>query len=181
VEYASLVAGGIGVDEDELTWIRRGAILHDVGKIGISDATLRKPGKLDPAEWEEMRKHPEMGYRMLEPIRFLRPALDVVLCHQERYDGSGYPRGLKGDDIPLGARIFAVVDTFDAMTSDRPYRAALSIDTAREEIRAWSGRQFDPRVVEAFLAIDEKNWREIRERVHRRVAALDERGRRELG
>jgi response regulator RpfG family c-di-GMP phosphodiesterase len=181
VEYASLVAAGIGVTESELTWIRRGAILHDVGKIGISDATLRKPGKLDAAEWEEMRKHPEMGYRMLEPIRFLRPALDVVLCHQERYDGSGYPRGLKGAEIPLGARIFAVVDTFDAMTSDRPYRAALSIDAAREEIRAWSGRQFDPEVVGAFLAIDEANWREIRERVHHRVTALDERVRRELG
>jgi putative two-component system response regulator len=181
VEYATLVASGMGVAGSELTWIRRGAILHDVGKIGISDATLRKPGKLDDAEWEEMRKHPEMGYKMLEPIRFLRPALDVVLCHQERYDGSGYPRGLEGDGIPLGARIFAVVDTFDAMTSDRPYRAALSIDAARDEIRAWSGRQFDPKVVEAFLAIDESKWRGIRERVHRKVTALDQRVRRALG
>jgi putative two-component system response regulator len=180
VEYAALVARGMGVAESEQTWIRRGAILHDVGKIGISDATLRKPGRLDPAEWEEMRRHPEMGFQMLEPIRFLRPALDVVLCHQERFDGSGYPRGLKGHAIPLGARIFAVVDTFDAMTSDRPYRAALGIDAAREEIRVWSGRQFDPDVVEAFLAIDADNWREIRERVHHKVTALDERVRRAL-
>ena len=154
VQYAVLVAEALTVSAEELTWIRRGAILHDVGKIGIADSVLRKPGKLDPSEWEEMRKHPEMGYRMLRRIRFLEPALDIVLCHQERFDGSGYPRGLKGEEIPLGARIFAVVDTFDAMTSDRPYRAALSIDTARDEIRDWSGRQFDPRVVEAFLSID---------------------------
>jgi HD-GYP domain-containing protein (c-di-GMP phosphodiesterase class II) len=171
----------MGLAESELTWIRRGAILHDVGKIGISDGILRKPGKLNDSEWEEMRRHPEMGYRMLEPIRFLRPALDIVLCHQERYDGSGYPRGLEGDSIPLGARIFAVVDTFDAMTSDRPYRAALSIDAAREEIRVWSGRQFDPRVVEAFLGIEEDSWREIRQRAHERVIALEERVRQALG
>jgi response regulator RpfG family c-di-GMP phosphodiesterase len=180
VEYTALVATEMGLPEAEHTAIRRGAILHDVGKIGISDTILKKRGQLDPSEWEEMRRHPEMGYRMLEPIRFLQPALDVVLCHQERYDGSGYPRGLKGDAIPLGARIFSVVDTFDAMTSDRPYRAALSIDAAREEIRAWSGRQFDPEVVEAFLTIDATNWREIRERVHHKVTALEERVRRAL-
>jgi response regulator RpfG family c-di-GMP phosphodiesterase len=174
VEYAVLVAERLGVEDEELTWIRRGAILHDVGKIGIPDSVLRKPGKLDEEEWAEMCKHPEMGYRMLERIRFLEPALDIVLCHQERFDGSGYPRGLKGEQIPLGARIFAVVDTFDAMTSDRPYRAALSIDAACEEIREWSGRQFDPRVVEAFLSIEAERWTEIRERVHRQVIDLEE-------
>jgi putative nucleotidyltransferase with HDIG domain len=181
VEYAVLVAQVIGVVEPELSWIRRGAILHDVGKIGIPDSVLRKPGKLNPEEWDEMKKHPEMGYRMLQDIRFLEPALDIVLCHQERFDGSGYPRGLKGKMIPLGARIFSVVDTLDAMTSDRPYRAALSIDAAREEIREWSGRQFDPDVADAFLGIEGDAWREIRERVHREVMALEERVRRVLG
>lgn len=181
VEYASRVAQRMGVGEPELTWIRRGAILHDVGKIGISDAVLRKPGKLDEDEWAEMKRHPELGYRMLQHIRFLEPALDIVLCHQERFDGSGYPRGLKGEEIPLGARVFAVVDTFDAMTSDRPYRAALSITDAREEIERWSGRQFDPRVAEAFLSIDADDWREIRTRVHAELTALDERVRKVLG
>ncbi len=174
VEYAVLVAEAMGVGEQDLSWIRRGAILHDVGKIGVADAILRKPGKLDAAEWEEMKKHPEMGYQMLKHIRFLEPALEIVYCHQERWDGSGYPRGLKGEAIPLGARIFAAVDTFDAMTSDRPYRAALTIEDARNEIRRFSGVQFDPRVAEAFLAIDERVWRDIRERVHRRMGAMDE-------
>jgi response regulator RpfG family c-di-GMP phosphodiesterase len=177
VEYARLVAEAMGVREPELTWIRRGAILHDVGKIGVSDATLRKPGKLDAAEWEEMKRHPEMGYRMLKHIKFLKPALDIVHCHQERWDGTGYPNGLKGEAIPLGARIFAAVDTFDAMTSDRPYRAALSIQTARDEIRRFSGIQFDPNVAEAFLSIEENAWREIRESVHKRIGALVEAGR----
>jgi HD-GYP domain-containing protein (c-di-GMP phosphodiesterase class II) len=117
---------------------------------------------------------------MLQHIRFLQPALDIVLCHQERYDGSGYPRGLQGQEIPLGARVFAVVDTFDAMTSDRPYRAALSIDEAREEIERWSGRQFDPAVAAAFLSIDADDWREIRQRVHAELTALDERVRKTL-
>jgi HD-GYP domain-containing protein (c-di-GMP phosphodiesterase class II) len=132
---------------------------------------LRKPGKLDAAEWDEMKRHPEMGYQMLKHIRFLEPALEIVHCHQERWDGSGYPRGLKGEAIPLGARIFAAVDTFDAMTSDRPYRAALTIQDARDEILRFSGIQFDPAVAEAFLAIDEAVWREIRDRVHRATAA----------
>jgi len=163
-----------------MSWIRRGAILHDVGKIGVPDAILRKPGKLDASEWEEMKRHPEMGYRMLKHIRFLEPALVIVYCHQERWDGSGYPRGLRGEEIPLGARIFAAVDTFDAMTSDRPYRAALSIEAARDEIRRFSGIQFDPRVADAFLAIDAGVWREIRDRVHREVGALGE-GARSVG
>ena len=181
VEYAVRVADRMCVGEPELTWIRHGAILHDVGKIGIPDSILRKPGKLDGDEWEEMKKHPEMGYRMLQHIRFLRPALDIVLCHQERFDGSGYPRGLSGEQIPLGARIFSVVDTFDAMTSDRPYRAALSIDAAREEIERWSGRQFDPNVAKAFLAIDAEDWREVRARVHTEVSALEEQVKKVIG
>ena len=181
VEYAVMVAETMGLAEPDLTWIRRGAILHDVGKIGVPDAILKKPGKLDPEEWDEMRRHPEMGYRMLQHIRFLEPALDIVMSHQERYDGSGYPRGLVGDAIPLGARIFAVVDTFDAMTSDRPYRKALTIDDARNEIGEWSGRQFDPRVADAFLSLPAAAWSEVRERVHREVTALHEQVKKVIG
>jgi putative nucleotidyltransferase with HDIG domain len=169
VRYAVTVAEALGVGEPDLTWIRRGAILHDIGKIGVADSILRKPGKLDEAEWAEMKKHPEMGYRMLQHIRQLEPALEIVYCHQERWDGTGYPRGLRHEEIPLGARIFAVVDTFDAMTSDRPYRAALTIQDARDEIQRFSGRQFDPRVAEAFLAIDVEVWKTIRERAHRPI------------
>ena len=181
VEYAMLVACKLGLEEPELTWVRRGAILHDVGKIGVSDAILRKPGKLDTEEWEEMKKHPEMGYRMLQHIKFLEPALGIVLSHQERWDGGGYPRGLEGEEIPLGARIFAVVDTFDAMTSDRPYRPALSIEKAVEEVRTFAGTQFDPTVADAFLSIPIDTWNEIRERVHEQVMDLDEQVRRALG
>lgn len=181
VEYAVMVAQRLRVDESGMRWIRWGALLHDVGKIGISDAILRKPGKLDGDEWTEMRKHPEMGYRMLQHIPFLRPALEIVLSHQERFDGTGYPQGLRGEAIPLGARIFAVVDTFDAMTSDRPYRAALPIEAARAEVRKFSGIQFDPRVADAFLSIDADAWREVRERVHQEVVEIDARVRRALG
>lgn len=175
VEYAVLVAQEMDIHEPDLTWIRRGALLHDVGKIGISDTILRKPGKLDDAEWEQMHRHPDMGYRMLRGIPFLGPELDIVLCHQEKFDGSGYPRGLKGEDIPLGARIFSVVDTFDAMTSDRPYRAALSIEEACREIGTFAGRQFDPVVASAFLGISVDNWRKICERVHSEVQELQAR------
>ncbi len=181
VEYAVVVAQKMDFDAEQLKWIRRGALLHDVGKIGVPDAILRKPGKLTPEEWDEMKKHPEMGFRMLERIPFLRPALDVVLSHQERYDGSGYPHGLQGEEIPLGARIFAVVDTFDAMTSDRPYRKALSIEQARDEVRRFSGIQFDPQVADVFLSIHEEVWREIRERVHRDVMAIEEQVKRAFG
>ena len=172
VQYAIRIAESMKIEEPELGWIRRGALLHDIGKIGVPDAILRKPGKLNEEEWIEMRKHPEYGYEMLRHIRFLAPALDIVLSHQERYDGSGYPQGLKGKDIPLGARIFAVVDCFDAMTSDRPYRAGLTIKAARDEIRKFSGIQFDPDVAGAFLAVPEDILMEIRELVHREVAVL---------
>jgi response regulator RpfG family c-di-GMP phosphodiesterase len=172
VQYARVVAERIGVTEPYLTWIRRGAILHDVGKIGVPDAILRKPGKLTEDEWVQMRMHPEMGYEMLKHIPFLKPALDIVLYHQERYDGKGYPTGLEGEDIPLGARIFAVVDTFDAMTSDRPYRAALTMQDVRDELLRYSGTQFDPQVVDAFLSIEVSTWDKIREAVHQNVTTL---------
>jgi HD-GYP domain-containing protein (c-di-GMP phosphodiesterase class II) len=161
----------MGVVDPELTDIYRGALLHDVGKIGIPDAILRKPGKLTTEEWVEMRRHPEIGYRILQGINFLEASREVVLSHQECYDGSGYPRGLKGKEIPLGARIFSVVDTLDAMTSDRPYRKALSQQAAREEIRKFSGTQFDPDVVQAFLAITEDEWMTIHRKVMQDVMA----------
>jgi cyclic di-GMP phosphodiesterase len=169
--YTVAVARRLGVAEPDLTDIYRGALLHDVGKIGIPDSILRKPGKLTAAEWQEMRKHPEIGARMLQGIRFLEGALPIVLCHQERWDGKGYPARLAGERIPLGARIFSVVDTLDAMTSDRPYRRALPYERAREEIIRFSGTQFDPRVVEIFLTIEESEWQEIRRRVLDEVQA----------
>lgn len=165
VEYAVEIATAMRVTEPALTWIRKGAILHDVGKIGIPDAILHKRGRLTPDEWAQMKKHPEMGYQMLEHIDFLKPALEIVLCHQERYDGTGYPRGLKGDGIPIGARIFSVVDAFDAMTSDRPYRPAMTIDAARAEIESCGGSQFDPDVVRAFMGVEPGRWSAIRRRV----------------
>lgn len=165
VEYTERLAKEIGVEEPELTDIRRGAMLHDVGKIGIPDAILRKPGKLDAEEWEVMKLHPKLGYDMLKDIVFLKAPAEIVLSHQERWDGNGYPRRLAGEQIPLGARIFAAADTFDAMTSDRPYRAALSYERARQELSECSGTQFDPRVVEAFLRVPPPEWTEIRRRV----------------
>jgi len=128
-----------------------GALLHDIGKIGISDAVLLKNGPLTDGEWQEMRAHPEMGYRIVAQVPGMQEAADIVRCHEERFDGSGYPRGLKGEAIPWGARLFAVIDTLDAMTSDRPYRQALSFDAAKMEIRRLSGSQFDPRAVAVFL------------------------------
>jgi response regulator RpfG family c-di-GMP phosphodiesterase len=163
-EYTVVIARRMGVEEPELTEIRRGALLHDVGKIGIPDAVLRKPGKLTAEEWREMKLHPEIGGRILSGIKFLEKSLPVVMAHQERFDGSGYPRGLKGDEIPLGARIFAVVDTLDAMTSDRPYRKALGYEDAREEIIRNSGIQFDPKVVEVFLSIPPEEWKAMHRR-----------------
>lgn len=172
VEYAVVVAERMGVVEPDMTWLRRGSILHDVGKIGVPDAILRKPGKLTAEEWVEMRRHPEMGYDMLKHISFLQPALSLVLHHQERFDGTGYPHGLKGYEIPLGARIFSVVDTFDAMTSDRPYRAAMSMAQVRAELIRCRGTQFDPDVVDAFLSIETTTWDEIRRNAHAKTLAL---------
>src|SRR6267142_1108902 len=169
--YTVAVAQRMGVRDPELTDIYRGALLHDVGKIGIPDAILLKPGKLTAEEWVEMRKHPEIGARMLQGIRFLEGAIPIVLCHQERWDGEGYPRRLAGKSIPLGARIFSVVDTLDAMTSNRPYRKALTYEAARAEIVKYSGMQFDPEVVAVFLSIPQSEWREIQRRVLQEVSA----------
>ncbi len=151
--YTMDMARELGVVEDSADWldIERASLLHDVGKIGVSDAILNKPGPLTSEEWQQMRKHPAIGHEMLKDVKFLSIAAGIVYAHHERYDGKGYPTGLKGEDVPLGARIFAVADAFDAMTSNRPYRRALSVDKACEEIVNNSGTQFDPSVVEAFL------------------------------
>jgi len=141
----------IGVREEDLVHIRRGALLHDIGKLGIPDNILLKPGKLTPEEWEAMKKHPVYAYQMLSRIEYLRPALDIPYCHHEKWDGSGYPRGLRGEEIPLAARIFAVVDVFDALTSNRPYRKAWTKDEALEYIRKERGKHFDPQVVDTFF------------------------------
>jgi HD-GYP domain-containing protein (c-di-GMP phosphodiesterase class II) len=144
-------ARSMGVDGEALIEIEWGAALHDVGKIGIPDAVLLKPGKLTDEEWVTMQGHCEIGYRMLAGFSFLRGALPIVLHHHERYDGGGYPFGLSGEEIPFGARLFAVADAYDAMTSDRPYRAALPVTTALGELIRCSGSQFDPGVVRAFV------------------------------
>src|SRR5580704_9154427 len=146
-----------------LAILARAAFLHDIGKMAIPDSILRKPGPLNDDEKQIMRKHCEIGYNMLIRIPFLRDAAEIVLSHQEFFDGSGYPRGLKGEQIPLGARIFTIADSLDAMISDRPYRKALPLSHAREEIRRCSGTQFDPKVVEVFLSIPEEHWIELRE------------------
>ena len=145
------LAKGMGVDEHELENVRRGALLHDIGKMGIPDSVLLKPGTLNEREWEIMRRHPEYAYKFLEPIDYLRPVLDIPYCHHEKWDGSGYPRNLKGVVIPLIARIFAIVDVWDALRSDRPYRAAWSKEKTRKYIIEQSGIHFDPQVVQAFI------------------------------
>ena len=147
------IAQQMKLDEKQIQQIHWGALLHDVGKIGIPDNILRKPGKLTEDEWKIMRTHPLTGYEMLKSIPFLAPALDVVLHHHERFDGSGYPSGLAGKDIPLSARIFTIADTFDAMTNDRPYRKAFTMEIALGEIQKCANSQFDPEIVNAFLMV----------------------------
>jgi putative nucleotidyltransferase with HDIG domain len=144
---------GIPSDTEEWQHISWGALLHDVGKIAIADGILRKPGHLTAEEWDAMRTHPHAGYEILRQVDFLAPAADIVLAHHERYDGKGYPRGLVGDQIPLGARIFMIADAFDAMTSDRTYRSAMPAEEALAEILRNSGTQFDPGAVMGFLSV----------------------------
>jgi PAS domain S-box-containing protein len=152
-EMTMRLARARGVADSELVHMRRGALLHDIGKMGIPDRILLKPGPLDDEEWEIMRRHPQYAYDMLLPIAYLRPALDIPYCHHEKWDGSGYPRGLKGHDIPLAARIFAVADVWDALSSDRPYRPKWPPEKVREHIRAGAGAHFDPEVAALFLSL----------------------------
>ena len=163
--YTIALARAMGISPAEIKVIARGAFLHDIGKMAIPDEILRKPGKLTPEEQDVMREHCSRGYHMLRKIPFLAEAAEIVFSHQEHYDGSGYPNGLRGREIPIGARIFAVADTLDAITSDRPYRKARSFDVAREEILRCSGTQFDPAVVEVFLKIPNELWQELRSEI----------------
>jgi putative nucleotidyltransferase with HDIG domain len=153
VGYMELLLEQMDIRGADLATLRRGALLHDVGKIGVPDNVLRKPTALSESEWAVMKRHPEFGAQIISGIPFLEEVARIVRHHHERWDGMGYPDGLKGEHIPLGARIFSVGDSFDAMTSDRPYRRALLIDAAREEIRRCAGSQFDPAVVTAFMSI----------------------------
>ncbi|MCA2002347.1 MAG: HD-GYP domain-containing protein, partial [Chloroflexi bacterium] len=139
-----------GMNAEQLVHLRRGALLHDIGKLGVPDLILFKPEGLTEEEWKIMRMHPQYAYDMLYPIEYLRPALDIPYCHHEKWDGSGYPRGLKGEEIPLAARIFAVADVWDALTSDRPYRPAWEKEKALKYVNEEAGKHFDPRIVEFF-------------------------------
>jgi len=167
--FTIAIARAMGVSKEEISVIARGAFLHDIGKMAIPDAILRKPGALSPDEITIMREHCYRGYQMLKKIPFLAEAAEIVYSHQERFDGTGYPRQLKGDEIPLGARIFSVADTLDAITSDRPYRAAQTVGAARKEIENWSGRQFDPQVVETFLSMPENIWTDLRKDIDAQI------------
>ena len=159
----------MGLSGEKIRVIARGAFLHDIGKMAIPDAILRKPGALTPEETEIMREHCFRGYQMLKKIPFLSEAAEIVYAHQERYDGTGYPRGLSGSEIPMGARIFSVADTLDAITSDRPYRAAQSIAVARDEVERFCGRQFDPEVVRVFMEMPETIWDDLRKEINSQI------------
>jgi putative nucleotidyltransferase with HDIG domain len=150
-ELSLRLARRLGVTGSDLLQIRRGALLHDIGKLGVPDAILLKPGPLSDEEWVLMRRHPAFAYEMLGSINYLRPAMDIPYCHHEKWDGSGYPQGLKGDHIPLAARIFAIADIWDALRSDRPYRPAWPETKVRAHITSLAGTHLEPRVVEAFL------------------------------
>lgn len=170
-QYALTLGRVLKMTVPELTTLERGVYLHDIGKIGIPDRVLLKDGSLRQEEWDVMKRHPQLGYRLASRVEFLKDAAKIILAHHERYDGNGYPYGLRGETIPLGARVFAVVDALDAITSDRPYRKARPLSTAREEIATYRGAQFDPKIVDAFMSIPEITWAEIRESVMRQVAA----------
>jgi cyclic di-GMP phosphodiesterase len=156
--YSLEIARAMGWQEKDLGRLARGAYLHDIGKLGVPDGILLKPGPLTGEERKLMQRHSQIGFDLLKDIPFLTDAAEIVLMHHERFDGSGYPKGLKGEEIPLGARIFAISDTLDAITSDRPYQRASSFESAREVVRRLSGTAFDPQVVSVFLNLPEHIW-----------------------
>jgi putative nucleotidyltransferase with HDIG domain len=160
--YALEMAKQLNFSPDQLKQLERGAYLHDIGKIGVPDSILLKPGKLTAEETITMQSHVRIGYDLMRRVAFLSSAAQIVLTHQESYDGTGYPQGLAGEQIPLGARIFSVADTFDAILSDRPYRRGRPHSAARAEIEREAGKQFDPQVVDLFLSIPEETWVKIR-------------------
>ena len=159
--YTIAIARKMGL-KNEISVMARSAFLHDIGLMAIPENILRKPGKLNDEEVAKMKEHSYLGYNILRKIPFLAQAAEIVYAHQERYDGTGYPRGLKGDEIPLGARVVSIADTLDAMTSDRPYRPAQSLEAARKEIERWSGRQFDPQIARVFLEMPPNIWEDLR-------------------
>ncbi len=152
-EMTLRLARTIGISEADIVHVRRGALLHDIGKMGVPDAILLKPGPLDNAEWEVMRRHPALAKEMLDPAEFLRPALTIPYCHHEKWDGTGYPQGLTGKEIPLSARLFALVDVWDALSSDRPYRAAWPVERVKDHLHHLAGSHFDPDLVSVFLGL----------------------------
>lgn len=166
--YALRIGAEIKLSHPEMRALELGALLHDIGKIGVSDAILLKPDRLTDEEWRQMREHPELGARILSATPFLGEAIEVVRFHHERFDGTGYPSGKKGAEIPLAARVFSVADVLDALTSTRPYRDPLSLSEARHEIEKGAGSHFDPRVIEAFARVPASGWQEIRGRVSNR-------------
>jgi len=165
-KFTRRIAEAAGISGDELMNIEQGALLHDIGKIGVRDSILLKPGPLTPEEWVEMKKHPELGFRIIANIEYLKDAAQIVYQHQERYDGRGYPRGLKGEEISIGARIFVIADTMDAITSDRPYRKGSPLEVALAEIERLAGTQFDPNLVKVFLGVPPSEWVRIRSDVN---------------
>jgi len=167
--FTIAIARAMGLPRDQINTIARGAFLHDIGKMAIPDKILKKPGKLEPAEFNIMKEHAHLGYQIVKKIPFLAEAAEIVYSHQEKYDGSGYPRGLRGEQIPLGARIFSIADTLDAITSDRIYRPAQTLQAAREEIAKWAGRQFDPEVVKVFLEMPDNIWEDLRKEIHAQI------------
>ncbi|CAN5314402.1 response regulator [soil metagenome] len=171
IEYSLVIGRKLGLDDQFLGELERGALLHDIGKIGVADSVLRNRGPLSETEWQEMRRHPELGYNMVAHIGFLKGAAAIILAHHEHWDGGGYPDGLRADEIPLGASIFAVADALDAITSDRPHRAAQSFDTAVEQIRKSKATQFDPTVVDAALDFEAADWKAVRDDVELRAGA----------
>ncbi len=170
--YTIALARSMSVEIADMKTIKHGAFLHDIGKMAIPDRILLKPGRLEPDELNTMRQHCYLGYQIVRKIPFLKEASDIVYSHQEFFDGGGYPRQLRGEEIPLGARIFAVADTLDAITSDRPYRRGSPFSAARNEIARCTGTQFDPRVVDAFLSLPSEVWEELRDAIVGRAAAV---------
>jgi len=168
--FTIAISQALGLAGEKIAVIARGAFLHDIGKMAIPDSILRKPGMLTPEETAVMQQHPYQGYQTLEKIPFLAEAAEIVYAHHEFYDGTGYPRGLKGEQIPLGARITAVANTLDSITADLPYRPARSLKAARAEIEKWSGRQFDPEIVKVFLEMPDNTWEDLRREVDRNSA-----------
>lgn len=165
--YTLALGRAVGLPEPQLRVVGRGAFLHDIGKMAIPDAILRKPAKLTPEERAIMCTHTELGYQMIRKIPYLQEAAEIVYSHQEHFDGSGYPRGLRGEEIHIGARIFAIADTFDAITSNRPYRKANTMEVARKEILRCAGTQFDPSIVDVFIATPDSIWLDLREGIMR--------------